>query len=273
MNLDLLWHKTLGRPHRLYSCTSGSPEKPTIVLLHGIAASGDDWRQIVKTLEHDYYCVTIDLLGFAKSPKPQWAEYTLDQHVRSIAYTIRRLGLPPQFILAGHSMGSFIATRYSVIHKRRISRLLLLSPPIYPPLISISKKSALKRTDWLLQLYKFLRTHPRMGPSTMKNISQIMLLPVSVQDDTATWIPFARSLEKCIEQQTIKEDISGLEMPIDVFYGSLDLVVIPRNVESLRDIRNVTLHKFRGNHNMGRIYAKTVASVLPSTTRPSRRRK
>lgn len=273
MNFDRFWHKTLRRPYVLYSRTSGSPDNPTIVLLHGIAASSDDWRAVVKSLERDYYCITIDLLGFARSPKPQWADYTLDLHVQSVAHTIRAMHVSSEFILAGHSMGSFIATRYARIHKRRIRRLLLLSPPVYPPLNSITKKAALRRTDWLLQLYRFLRTHPPMSQKTMKNISHLMLLPLSVQKDQETWVPFTRSLEHCIEQQTISQDIAGLSLPIDVFYGSLDLVVIPGNVEALGVQTNVSLHKFRGNHNMGRTYAKTVASVLTRTTSPSKRRK
>jgi pimeloyl-ACP methyl ester carboxylesterase len=140
MNVDLFWHKTLARPYRLHTETHGDSGKPIVVLLHGIAASSEDWHKLVPLLERYYYCITIDLLGFAKSPKPQWATYTMEDHLEAIHRTIRSLHFHRPVILVGHSLGSLLATRYARDHPRRISRLLLLSPPVYPPLSYIAKK-------------------------------------------------------------------------------------------------------------------------------------
>ncbi len=262
MNRDLLWHKLLRRPYLLHTAFHGNPANPPVVLLHGIAATSEDWNRLIPLLTDRYYCITIDLLGFAKSPKPQWADYTMDTHVRSIGYTISRLGLYTNFTLAGHSLGSLLATRYTRLHPKGVDRLLLLSPPVYPPLSTISGKAALKRTDSLIRLYTFLRTHPRMTPDNLRRLSQISALPRSLATDRLTQLPFIRSLERCIEQQTALEDIQAIQTPTDVFYGTLDLVVVPNNVKGLAKHPNVQLHPFPGNHTIGRAYAKTVAAVL-----------
>ena len=250
MNWELFWHKRLRRPYRLFTTVHGDTTKPVIVLLHGIAASSEDWSKLIPLLTPYYCCVTIDLLGFANSPKPQWADYTMDDHLRAIRHTIRKLGIRGQFILAGHSLGSLLATAYARQHPDDINRLFLLSPPVYPPLENIEKKTALHRTDLLMRLYRFLRTYPRMTPANIKRLSVIVPLPKSITKFPETWVPFFRSLEHCIEQQTIIQDVRDIQIPIDIFYGSLDTVVVGYNVQQLRKIKDVTIHTFRGNHSI-----------------------
>jgi pimeloyl-ACP methyl ester carboxylesterase len=262
MTFDRFWHQKLRRPYRLHSVTHGSIDKPVIVMLHGIAASSDDWSKLVPLLSEQYRCVTIDLLGFAKSPKPQWADYTMEDHVRSIAYTIKKLDINDPFTLIGHSLGSLLATRYARLHAKQVSHLMLLSPPVYPPLDTIQKRSAYYRTSWLMKLYRFLRTHPRMTPANMKKISYIAPLPSSITKDPETWLPFHRSLERCIEQQTIERDIAVIRAPIDIFYGTLDTLVVGTNVQTLVSSDDVHVHPFRGQHSISRGYAKLVSASL-----------
>lgn len=248
----------------MFTTSHGDRHAPVVVLLHGIAASGEDWGKLIPLLTPRYRCVTIDLLGFGKSPKPQWAKYTMEDHLRSLEYTLRKLRLRQPFVLAGHSLGSLLATRYTSEHNGRVSRLLLLSPPVYPPLTNITSRTALRRTDLLMRAYKFLRTEPRTSPANLRRLSRIIPLPRSLTKLPATRLPFFRTLEHCIEQQTIIEDITHITVPVDVFYGSLDSVVIGHNVRALAKLRNVHVHSFRGNHNISRPYAQLVARTLKS---------
>ena len=262
MNFDRFLHRTLGRPYRLHAAVHGDAAKPVIVLLHGIAASSQDWSKLIPLLEPYYRCVTIDLLGFADSPKPQWASYTMEDHGRAIEYTIRKLGIGGPFMLVGHSLGSLLATDYARRHQDNVERLLLLSPPVYPPLHAISDKLALRRTNLLLNIYKFLRTNPRVTLENVKRLALILPLSRSITKFPDTWLPFFRSLEHCIEQQTIIQDIKDIAAPIDVFYGTLDTVVVGENVRALGRLRDVTFHQFAGNHQLSARYAKVVAKVL-----------
>jgi pimeloyl-ACP methyl ester carboxylesterase len=269
MNFDGLWHHIFRRPYRLHAEVHGHPGKPAVILLHGIAASSDDWGKLVPLLTPKYQCITIDLLGFAKSPKPQWARYTMEDHVRSIAHTVSALHIDGKFILIGHSLGSLLATRYARKHTRQIEWLVLLSPPVYPPLASIGKRSAYYRTNWLLKLYRFLRTHPRMTPANMRRLSYIIPLPRSITTYPETWVSFHRSLESCIEQQTIERDIRDTKVPIDIFYGTLDALVVGHNVHKLAKQKDVQVHMFRGQHSISRAYAGHVAALLITHSKKS----
>lgn len=267
---DKLWHGTLRRPYHLYMTSHGDENKPPVILLHGIAASGEDWGKLIPLLTPYFRCITIDLLGFGESPKPQWADYSMEQHVRSIHEAIQSLLLKDEYILIGHSMGSLLATRYARRHPGQIKRLLLLSPPVYPPLDTIEGRLALKRTDLLMHVYRFLRKSPRMTPVNIRRLALLGVIPQSIVKRPDTWIPFKRSLEHCIEQQTIRRDLRKVrdQIPIDVFYGVLDSVVVGPNVRSLAKIREVSVHSFRGNHKLGSHYAKVVADQLLQAEQP-----
>lgn len=262
MTLQQFWHGVLRQPYRLHIKTYGDKSKPVIILLHGIAASGEDWRAIVPLLTRQYRCITIDLLGFGTSPKPQWAQYTMEQHVRSIRHTIRSLHLPGPYILVGHSLGSLLATRYTHRYPARIARLLLLSPPVYPPLDTIEGRLALKRTDLLMRAYRTLREHPRMTPKNIERLSKLGVMPRSIILHPDTWTPFKRSLGRCIEQQSILQDVRDIHTPIDILYGTLDVVVVGANIRKLSRPHDVRIHTFTGGHAFGRTYSKAVAKLL-----------
>ena len=269
MDFNLFWHKTLGRPYRLHTEHYGDPASPTIVLLHGIAASGEDWGKFIPLLQTQYHCITIDLLGFGKSPKPQWASYTMNDHMRSLYHTMNKLHLGERFILMGHSLGSFLAARYAREHEANLKRLYLLSPPVYPPLDSIEKRAARRLTGLLLGLYKFLRNE-KMTPETFRRLSYLAPLPRSTLRNPDTWLPFMRTLKECIEHQTILGDVRRLGIPTDVFYGSLDQVVVSANVERLARNKRVTLHPILATHDLSARYARQVAAVLETHSLPGR---
>jgi pimeloyl-ACP methyl ester carboxylesterase len=261
ISFDELWHRKLGRPYQLHVERHGDAEKPVIVLLHGIAASGEDWNKFIPLLETEYYCITIDLLGFGKSPKPQWSAYTMVDHTRSLYHTMNKLHLGSRFILMGHSLGSFLAARYAAEHEANLERLYLLSPPVYPPLSSIEKRTARSLTGLLLRLYKFLRNE-KMTPETFRRLSYLAPLPRSILRDSTTWVPFMRTLQQCIEHQTILGDVRKLGIVTEVFYGTLDQVVVRANVERLARNKQVTLHSILATHDLSTRYARNVKANL-----------
>ncbi|QQS19175.1 alpha/beta fold hydrolase [Candidatus Saccharibacteria bacterium] len=213
-------------------------------------------------LEPNYHCITIDLLGFGRSPKPEWSNYTMDEHMRSLYHTMNKLHLREQFILIGHSLGSLLAARYATEHEVNLNRLLLLSPPVYPPLSQIKNTAARKLTGMLLNTYKFLRDDPRINPESFRKLMYLAPLPRSVVKQPETGVPVMRTLKECVEKQTILTDVKRLTLPIDICYGSLDQVVVGSNVELLARNKNVRLHTFLNTHDLTTRYGKLVAKIL-----------
>ena len=265
-SFDRFWHKTLRQPYKLHASFHGDPSKPTIVLLHGIGASGDDWGPFVQNLTLDYYCVTIDLLGFGKSPKPTWCEYDIDDQVQSLHNTLQKLSLGGNYILMGHSLGSLISVRYVRLYARDVSRLIMLNPPVYPALGSIKNGGAKALTGLLLKLYQFIRSE-KMTPALFDKISRVLPIPRDIIEDHAIWLPFMKTLEHCIEQQDVLGDVAAIHTKTDVWYGSFDEFVIGSNVELLAANPSVSLHKFLGDHQLTNSYAKLVCKSLKQPTK------
>lgn len=258
-----IWYKYLGRPFVLHVQDHGG-DGPPMILLHGLASSSANWTPLIPLLKENYRCITVDLVGFGDSPKPQWYSYTIDDHLRCIRGAIRRLHLHQPYTLLGHSLGSLLATRYAREYHDEISRLVLLSPPVYAPLGTIASRSARQRTSMYLKAYRFIRTHRRINADNFLKLSRIIPLMKFLVLDHDTWVPFTRSLEQCIENQTIIQDIAAVHAPTDIFYGIFDEVVIPYNVKQLAKIKEVALHPLKVNHMVGVRYAKAVAPVLNS---------
>ena len=264
--LDIFWHKYLRRPYRLHVFDHGGTGKPVLIMLHGLASSSANWDPLIPLLKDNYRCITIDLVGFGASPKPSWYSYSIDEHVRDIQCTIQALKLAEPFILLGHSLGSLIATRYARQHQEMIERLILLSPPVYGPTDTIADRRARRRTSLYLKAYKFIRTNPRVTLDNFLRLSRILPVMKFLVIDRDSWIPFKRSLEQCIENQTILQDIIEVKAPIDIFYGLFDEVVIPYNVRQISSLRDVTMYPLRVNHIVGKRYASLVARQLAKNT-------
>lgn len=261
---ELFLHRLLGRPYRLNVVDHGG-KGPTIIFLHGIASSLSNWDHLIPLLKDDYRCVTMDLLGFGNSAKPQWADYSMQIHIDSIHKTVQGLRLKKPYIIVGHSMGSLLAARYATLHPNKVRQLALLSPPIYIEPNKLTDKRAKRRTTAYLSAYKFLRTHRRLTPKNISLLARILPLPKSIVLNEETWIPFVRSLEQCIENQTFVEDISSIKLEVDVFYGTFDQFIVQRNMKVLDDMKHVTVHQLRVDHSVGRRFAKAVAKKLMTT--------
>lgn len=263
MSFDQLMHRWLGVPYRLHVSKHGNGRKQTIIMLHGIAGSGNDWAPIINHLKDRYSCITIDLLGFGKSPKPQWSAYSMNDHIRSLRNTIRRLNIKGGYILMGHSLGSLITVRYAKQFGNNISQTVLISPPVYPPIKQISSGRARLKTGFLLNIYQYIRSGD-INKALFEKICRAFKIPLSITSDRETWIPFMRSLKNCIEQQSVIDDIKHIHIPVRVLRGKLDQLVIGDNVEMLVSNPNVTIYNLVANHNITDQYGKKIREILPS---------
>jgi pimeloyl-ACP methyl ester carboxylesterase len=245
-----------------------------VILVHGIASTSVTFRKVVPLLAPAHRVITVDILGHGASPAPADCEYTLDDHVAALAATIRDLRLREPFVLVGHSLGSLIATRYAATHNRysrsgmRVARLVLVGPPIYLSPSDIGDPWVRARVTAYLRAYEFLRSNKDF---TLANAAVLgRLLPKGILDLTAqTWTPFVKSLEHCIESQTMVSDIAGLRIPVDLIYGALDAFVAPGSLRVVERMRHVSTHRVEANdHIVRRRIAKVLVRVIDGDAAP-----
>lgn len=236
---------------------------PVVILIHGIASSASTFKRLVPLLSGRYRCISIDLLGFGDSPVPAHATYTIEEHVAAIHRTIRSLGLTSPFILVGHSLGSLLSSRYTAVHPAQVSRLVLVSPPVYISPAAIGDPRARRQMGAYLRVYEFMRANKDFTIGSAATLANFFGLNDVLEVSERNWIPFTLSLKNCIESQTTVSDIAAVRVPIDVVYGALDQFITPGTMNIIEQMRHVTMHRVEVNdHLVRKRLAREIAKVI-----------
>jgi cis-3-alkyl-4-acyloxetan-2-one decarboxylase len=236
---------------------------PVVVLIHGIASSAVTFQNLVPLLEPTHRCISVDLLGFGGSPMPEGAEYTLAEHVDALAATVRSLRLSEPFTLVGHSMGGLIAPRYAARHRRRVNRLVLISPPIYVDPRSLSDPRDQTRQDLYLRLYRYLRDNRDLTLRQGRVVGDLLPIPRAMDINARTWVPFVKSLEHVIESQTTLSDLASLRIPVRILYGVLDEFASPGGIRIAERLEGVEVTRVHASdHLIGRRLARAAARAV-----------
>lgn len=100
-------HRTI-QGHNIFVIDEGEKNLPVIVLIHGFPTSSWDWKTIWETLRKSYRLVSIDMLGFGFSDKPDYRGYTIHAQADLFDIIIKDLEIK-QFHLLAHDYGNSVA--------------------------------------------------------------------------------------------------------------------------------------------------------------------
>jgi pimeloyl-ACP methyl ester carboxylesterase len=238
---------------------TGSP----VVMIHGIASSSVTFERLVPLVEPYHRVIAIDLLGFGESPSPEDAEYTIDEHTAAIARTVRRLGVEEPFVLVGHSLGALIATRYAATHAGKVSKVILVSPPIYLPAETVSAASDRTAMGLYFRVYEYLRENKEFTIRAAARLARLSPIKNLLDVSERNWRAFVLSLQNSIETQTTLSDLAAIRVPIELVYGSLDPLLAPVGIRIAEQLRHVTVHRVdRGDHVIRPRMARVVATAI-----------
>ena len=253
--------RTLRRPPLLH-VADDSGAGPTVVLLHGIASSSVTFEYVVPLIAERHRAVSIDLLGFGESPVPEYATYTIEEHVAALDRTLRKLRLR-EFVLVGHSMGALIAARYAATHRRQITRLVLVSPPVYLVPTEIGTPFDRAAMGLYFRLYEFLRANKEFTIRAAAGLALLSPIKNLLDVSERNWPAFVASLEKAVESQTTVSDLVQVNAPIHLVYGALDPFRHPAGLRILENLRGVTTHRVQGvDHVIRPRLARVVATAI-----------
>jgi pimeloyl-ACP methyl ester carboxylesterase len=261
---DRLWHKALGRPYRL-AVTMDTGQGVPVVLLHGIGRSGGVWRYLPEQFAGEAYrLVAFDLLGFGDSPKPDWAKYDIDDHARAIIASIQKLRLGQPAVLVGHSMGCLAAVRVARLRPDLVRHLILFEMPLYEGLPE--KRRYRLRLNLYFKLYKrIVEFQPVFTAENKRFVQRLATRVAGLEITQTTWLPFKKSLENTIMQQTASEDIKHIAAPMDVIYGRRDMLVIrgkPLKIFGKDVAERITAHTINARHSISAAACAFIAARI-----------
>lgn len=110
--------------------STGPAAAPPLVLLHGYGATSAMWYPIVGPLSERHRVHAVDVIGEPGRSRHFGAPLTsMDDFVGWLTETFDLLGLTDAD-LCGQSLGGHLAFRFALAQPERVSRLVLLDPPL-----------------------------------------------------------------------------------------------------------------------------------------------
>ncbi|HUR74488.1 MAG TPA: alpha/beta hydrolase [Sporichthya sp.] len=111
-----------GRRIHLWEAGEGSP---TVVLIPALGEPCLDFAHLLPDLASETATVVFDRAGLGWSD-PAWKPLAQLDAADDLHAALRRAGIAPPYILAGHSMGGFIARMFATAYPQEVAGLVLI---------------------------------------------------------------------------------------------------------------------------------------------------
>ena len=224
----------------------GDPE--TIVLLHGLGATGDYFGDSYEGLANTHRLVMPDLLGFGRSLDETRHEFTLDDHVDAIDGALASLGLGhTRVFVAAHSMGSAVALAWAARHPSRATGVALWGPPVYETPSDVRRmgeqhggmtRLLLTDGEWAQRACRFNCANRRVSGWVIAATSPRWPTDVSRRAALHTWEAFDGALSALVVDADWRR-LFDIDTPVTIFRGAVDEIGDRSHLTSVA--RNATI--------------------------------
>lgn len=216
----------------------------TLVMIHGIASGSWTYDNTMKYLnKHGYLdrirAVTFDLLGCGESTKDDNLNYDYKDQLGALHASIEDLEIGDSpLILVGHSLGTFIVTRYASTYKDEVSELVLISPPVYTP-------EDFENPAFKLGMEAFKQSVSAGNPGILEEKS------------------FKNSMEKIVLDKDNYRVLAEIDVPTTLIYGDGDGLIASDNIPELLEQNNyISAIETKGRHGVTEDKYQELAKVL-----------
>ncbi len=225
----------------------GDPSKPTVLLVHGLGGSRDNWNRVAHHLTPYYHVFAVDLPASGDTK----IAATYDLQPATITESLRRLvetlHIEKNLNIAGHSMGGTIAGLYASLYFSDTQSLLLVdtagvyatakSPYLKDP--SLLRNFIVKKPGDLKNVIKIAMQD---APFIPKDIFDGQEKAMIAQAPTMTiLVDKLIELNKAYTPDSFATVVKSIEAPTLVIWGKqdqiIDVGVVPELMSSLKDKR------------------------------------
>lgn len=111
-----------------YMDVGNQQSKKVIVLLHGKNFSGYYWERVAEdAIKEGYRVIIPDQIGFGKSSKPSFYQYSFSQLASNTQLLLKSLNIQT-YTLVGHSMGGMLGVNMAYLFPDSVNKLILINP-------------------------------------------------------------------------------------------------------------------------------------------------
>lgn len=260
---DVIAHRVLRVPYFLFVRHRRIKlnAKVTYVFIHSLGDTADLWAGVIKKLPQDANYIAMDLVGFGKSPKPEWAVYNAKIQARSVLRTCFAAGIFGPVTVVGHSLGSLVAVEFAKRYPLVVRELVLCSPPIYD--VAHGRETKALQQSVLHKIYTESAKSPQFIMNAYALGKKVHLVNQSLEVTPETLPAFLASLKASIMNQDTMELLERMKLPITIIDGQFDVLTINsilKQIVAKHD--NMRLITIPTMHGVNWIYEKKILEVL-----------
>lgn len=230
----------------------GPREDPVpLVLLHGTSASLHTWDGWVEALAPQRRVIRYDMPAFGLTGPAPDGDYTIERYVRTWNAVLDHLGVQ-RCVLAGNSLGGYVAWAATVLHPERVERLVLVDAGGYPyTSTSVPIGFRIARTPVLGNLMR--EVLPRsMIESSVRNVfgdpSKVTPELVDRYFELTTRAGNRQALAERFRQTqpgALSQRVPEIAVPTLILWGGRDRLIPPEQGERFaREIRGSRVVRF-----------------------------
>lgn len=220
----------------------GNPANPTILLLHGLSGTRDNWNRVARYLTPNYHVIIPDLPAHGETKAPEG----FDLSIANLSEKLRRFAdaakIDPNLHIAGHSMGGAIAMLYSAQYPLEVKSMFLVdSAGVFNNAKTVYLKDPEQLRRLIManpgdfdQLMKIAMQSPPFIPQELKAAQEKLMIAQS--KNTEKMVFKLVEMSKLYTPDAFALMAKSIDVPTLIVWGKQDQVI---NVEAAAELKNL----------------------------------
>ena len=221
---------------RLHYLDRGTPDKPTLILVHKIEGHAHTFDHIVSEFTRDYRVIALDMRGHGDSAWSPEGAYLVEDHVKDLAAVIQELGLR-RVTLWGNSTGGRVVQVYAGLNPDNVERVISEDVgPERPQNISanFARRVAREANGWASEtelLEELVKRSPRTPEAILRN--HVRFATKRRDDGRVVWKRDPNLVKGFVETE-LWQYVSKITSPIIYVLGGASPIVPPETQQKLK---------------------------------------
>jgi 2-succinyl-6-hydroxy-2,4-cyclohexadiene-1-carboxylate synthase len=224
----------------------GEKSKPVILFIHGFMGKGEDWLDVINSMQHEYNCLIIDLPFHGKTTVQEGLSELTFERVGSALISLLEVLKVKKCHTVGYSLGGRIALYLALRYPDFFQKVVLESASPGLKNEKEIEERIKEDTQWAQILEKdklqdFVRDWYKQ--SIFANLEKHQkfqdLIDARMKNDPALLAESLRILGTA-QQPSLWEELSQLSMPVLLIVGELDTKF--KNIAAEMVLKNHNFH-------------------------------
>ena len=220
----------------------GSRQKPTILLLHGLAGNRDNWNRVAHFLTPYYHVVIPDLPNNGETKTPEDFDDSVPNVTESLRRFVEAIDVEDKLNVAGHSLGGSIATVYASQYPFDTQSLFLLnSAGIYKKATTSYSKNPLALKQLIVSkpgdldqvMHQVMQNPPALSHA-LKSAQENYLITQAARKSKL--IDQLVTLNRIYTPESFARLTRTIEAPTLILWGKQDKII---NVEVANELKSL----------------------------------